>query len=214
MTDTSKKVENQDENLEKDLEETAEEVNDDKEEADVETTDAEETEDEETSGEDNAGEEKKGFFGKKKEKKDKKQELIDDLNDKLKRSMAEFDNFRKRTEKEKAQMYEIGAKEVIDKILPVVDNFERAFAGVKEEDKADPFISGMDMVFKQMMTALESLGVKPIEAIGKEFDQNLHNAVMQVASEEYESGIVAQELQKGYMYKESVVRHSMVAVAE
>ena len=171
---------------------------------------------EEENGQADAPEEevKKGLFGKKKEKKDKKQELIDDLNDKLKRSMAEFDNFRKRTAREKTQMYEVGAREVIDKILPVVDNFERGFAGVTPEQKEDPFVSGMDMVYKQLMAALEGMGVTVIEAVGREFDPNLHNAVMQVASEEYESGVVAQELQKGYMYKETVVRHSMVAVAE
>lgn len=184
--------------------------------AEEETQDTPSDEQEEENGQADApGEEvKKGLFGKKKEKKDKKQELIDDLNDKLKRSMAEFDNFRKRTAREKTQMYEVGAREVIDKILPVVDNFERGFAGVTPEQKEDPFVSGMDMVYKQLMAALEGMGVTVIEAVGREFDPNLHNAVMQVASEEYESGIVAQELQKGYMYKETVVRHSMVAVAE
>ena len=158
--------------------------------------------------------EKKSLFGKKKEKKDKRQEQIEELTDKLKRSMAEFDNFRKRTDKEKTQMYEIGAREVIDKILPVVDNFERAFENVTEEEKNDPFIGGMDMVFKQLLKALEDMGVTAIEAVGSEFDPNLHNAVMQVENEEYESGIVAQELQKGYKYKENVVRHSMVAVVQ
>lgn len=176
--------------------------------------DIEEDENLEEAQEDSSEDGRKGIFGRKKDKKDKKQELIDELSDKLKRSMAEFDNFRKRTDREKNQMYEIGAKEVIDKILPVVDNFERGFAGVTPEQMEDPFVSGMDMVYKQLMTALEGMGVKQIEALGSEFDPNLHNAVMQVASEEYESGIVAQELQKGYMYKETVVRHSMVAVAE
>jgi len=210
-----KNVENQEEILDKDIDEAAEET---KEASDIETeaveaevveenSDADTEETEET-------EEKKGLFGKKKEKKDKKQEQIDELNDKLKRSMAEFDNFRKRTEREKSQMYEIGAKDVIDKILPVVDNFERAFQGLSEEDKKNPFISGMDMVYKQLMTVFEGLGVTPIEAIGVEFDPNLHNAVMQVASEEYESGVIAQELQKGYKYRDTVVRHSMVAVVE
>ena len=126
--------------------------------------------------------------------------------------MAEFDNFRKRTEKEKSQMYEVGAKDVIEKILPVVDNFERGLGTAKDGEKDDPFVQGMEMVYKQMMTALEGIGVKPIEAVGKEFDPNLHNAVMQVESEEYESGIVAQEMMKGYLYRDSVVRHSMVAV--
>ena len=128
--------------------------------------------------------------------------------------MAEFENFRKRTEKEKTQMYEVGAKSIIEKILPVVDNFERGLAAVPEEQKNDAFVDGMDKIYKQMMTVFAELDVKPIEAVGKEFDPEYHNAVMQVESEEYESGIVAQELQKGYMYRDSVVRHSMVAVVQ
>ena len=128
--------------------------------------------------------------------------------------MAEFENFRKRTEKEKTQMYEVGAKSIIEKILPVVDNFERGLAAVPEEQKNDAFVDGMDKVYKQMMTVFSELDVKPIEAVGKEFDPEFHNAVMQVESEEYESGVVAQELQKGYMYRDSVVRHSMVAVVQ
>lgn len=155
--------------------------------------------------------EKKGFF-KKNKKKDKKDEKIEELTDQVKRQMAEFDNFRKRTEKEKSQMYEIGAKSIIEKVLPVVDNFERGLAAVPEADKDDAFVDGMNKIYKQMMTMLEEAEVKPIEAVGKEFDPNLHNAVMQTESEEYESGIVAQELQKGYTYRDSVVRHSMVAV--
>ena len=126
--------------------------------------------------------------------------------------MAEFDNFRKRTEKEKAQMFDMGARTIIEKILPVIDNFERGFAAVPEEQKDDAFVTGMDKVYKQMLTELDAIGVKPIEALGKEFDPDLHNAVMQVESEEYEPGTVAQELQKGYTYKDNVVRHSMVAV--
>lgn len=209
MADTN--IDNQtNEEIQEFEEELEEAVMDNKDAEEKETVEVEDTEDSASAEEEEA---KKGLF-KKKEKKDKKQELIDELNDKLKRSMAEFDNFRKRTDKEKNQMYEIGARDVIDKILPVVDNFERAFQGLSEEDMKDPFISGMDMVYKQLMTAFESLGVTPIEALGVEFDPNLHNAVMQVASEEYESGIVAQELQKGYKYKENVVRHSMVAVVE
>lgn len=153
--------------------------------------------------------EKKGFF---KKKKDKKDEQIEELNDRVKRQMAEFENFRKRTEKEKTQMYDMGAKSIIEKILPVIDNFERGFTMVQDEDKDDAFVTGMDKIYKQMVTELESIGVKPIEAVGKEFDPELHNAVMQVESEEYESGVVAQELLKGYMYKDTVVRHSMVAV--
>ena len=126
--------------------------------------------------------------------------------------MAEFDNFRKRTEKEKSQMYDMGAKSIVEKFLPVIDNFERGLAAVPEDAKEDAFVVGMDKVYKQMLTELESIGVTPIEAVGQEFNPDLHNAVMQVESGEYESGVVAQELQKGYKYKDSVVRHSMVAV--
>ena len=154
---------------------------------------------------------KKSFFGKK-DKKDKKDEQIEALTDQVKRQMAEFDNFRKRTEKEKTQMYEIGAKSIIEKILPVVDNFERGLATIPEEEKGSPFAEGMSMIYKQLMTELDSAGVKPIEAVGVEFNPDFHNAVMQVESEEYESGVVAQELLKGYMYRDTVVRHSMVAV--
>ena len=157
---------------------------------------------------------------KKKAKADKKndakceamQAKIDELEDRVKRQMAEFENFRKRTEKEKSMMFETGAKSVIDKILPVVDNFERGLATIPEDDENSAFANGMKMIYKQMMDELEKIGVKPIEAVGQEFDPNFHNAVMQVESEEYESGIVAQELLKGYMYHDSVVRHSMVAV--
>lgn len=166
-----------------------------------------ETKEEETSEE--ASGEKKGFF---KKKKDKKDEQIEELNDKLRRQMAEFDNFRKRTEKEKSQMYDMGAKSIVEKFLPVIDNFERGLAAVPEDAKEDAFVVGMDKVYKQMLTELESIGVTPIEAVGQEFNPDFHNAVMQVESEEYESGVVAQELQKGYKYKDSVVRHSMVAV--
>ena len=171
---------------------------------------AEETEESEAEdGQEAPAYEKKGFF---KKKKDKKDEQIEELNDKLKRQMAEFDNFRKRTEKEKTQMYDMGAKSIIEKILPVIDNFERGLAAVPEEQREDAFVVGMDKIYKQMLTELDASGVKPIEAVGQEFDPNFHNAVMQVESEEYDSGVVAQELQKGYMYKDSVVRHSMVAV--
>ena len=157
--------------------------------------------------------EKKGGF-KKKEKKDKKDEKIAELTDQVKRQMAEFDNFRKRTEKEKNQMFETGAKSVIEKILPVIDNFERGLAAVPEDEKESAFVEGMDKVYRQMIKELDAIGVKPIEAVGKEFDPEYHNAVMQVESEEYDSGIVAQELQKGYIYHDSVVRHSMVAVVQ
>ena len=172
--------------------------------AEEETEESEEADDtQESEGE------KKGFF---KKKKDKKDEMIEELNDKVKRQMAEFDNFRKRTEKEKTQMFDMGARTIIEKILPVIDNFERGFTTVEESDKQDAFVEGMDKVYKQLMTELEAAGVKQIECIGKEFDPEFHNAVMQVESEEFESGIVAQELLKGYTYKDTVVRHSMVAV--
>ena len=144
--------------------------------------------------------------------KDKKQEKIDELEDKVKRQLAEFENFRKRTEKEKATMFEAGAKSVIEKILPVIDNFERGLATTKEEDKTNPHVEGMNMIYKQLMTELEKLEVKPIEAVGQEFNPDFHNAIMQVESDEYESGIIAQELLKGYTYRDSVIRHSMVAV--
>ena len=156
--------------------------------------------------------EKKGLF--KKKKKDKKDEQIEELNDRLKRQMAEFENFRKRTDKEKQAMFDTGAKSVIEKILPVVDNFERGLATVPEESKEDPFVDGMNRIYKQLKTELENIGVKPIEAVGQEFDPNLHNAVMQVESDEYESGVIAQELQKGYTYHDMVVRHSMVGVVQ
>lgn len=157
----------------------------------------------------------KKFF-KKKAKTDKKQdalkEKVDELEDKVKRQMAEFDNFRKRTEKEKTMMFETGAKSVIEKILPVVDNFERGLATIPEEDKGSGFANGMEMIYRQLMTELEKMDVKPIPAVGEEFNPEFHNAVMQVESEEYESGVVAQELLKGYTYRDTVVRHSMVAV--
>ncbi len=177
-----------------------------------EVTDAgaeEETKKESKEDKDAGGREKKKIF---KKKKDKKDEQIEALTDQVKRQMAEFDNFRKRTEKEKSSMYEMGARSVVEKILPVIDNFERGLDTVPEDEKESPFTEGMRMIYKQLMTELENIGVKPIEALGTEFNPDFHNAVMQVESEEYESGYVAQELQKGYMYRDSVVRHSMVAV--
>ena len=156
--------------------------------------------------------EKKGFF-KKREKKDKKDEQIAELTDKVKRQLAEFENFRNRTEKEKSQMYTIGAKDVIEKILPVVDNFERGIKSIPEEEREAPVASGMEMIYKQLMTVLTDLGVTPIEAVGQEFDPNLHNAVMHVENEELGENIVAEEFQKGYQYKDAVLRHSMVSVA-
>lgn len=157
--------------------------------------------------------EKKSFFGKRKEKKDKKDEKIEDLTDRLKRSMAEFENFRKRSEKEKIQMFEVGAKSIIEKILPTIDNFERGLKAVDEDEKSTPFVEGMDKVYKQLISSLEEIGVKQIEAEGKEFDPNLHNAVMHEENEELGENIVSEELQKGYIYRETVVRHSMVKVA-
>ena len=161
------------------------------------------------------GEEPDMLFGSRKLKKEieKKDELIKEQNEKYIRLMAEFDNYRKRTEKEKAGMYAMGAKDVVEKILPVVDNFERGFSLVAEEDAEDPFTEGMQKIYKQLMTTLTDLGVTPIEAVGKEFDPNLHNAVMHVDDESVGENIVVQEFQKGYMYKDSVVRHSMVQVA-
>ena len=158
-------------------------------------------------------EKKKEAKKKKKEKKDKKDEQIEDLTDRLKRSMAEFDNYRKRVEKEKSHMYEIGAKDVIEKILPIVDNFERGFDSLSEEEREAPFAAGMDKVFKQLTDMLEGIGVTPIEALDQEFDPNLHNAVMHVEDESVGENIIVEEFQKGYCYKDSVVRHSMVKVA-
>ena len=146
-------------------------------------------------------------------KKDLKDEKIDELNDKLKRSMAEFDNYRKRTDKEKSAMYEIGAKDVIEKILPIVDNFERGLNSIPEDAKGSAFVDGMEKIYKQFVKTLDDMGVKPIEAVGKPFDPNFHNAVMHVEDENLGENVVAVELQKGYTYKDSIVRHSMVQVA-
>ena len=153
----------------------------------------------------------KKFFGKKKEKKDKKDEKIEELTDQVKRQMAEFDNYRKRTEKEKASMYIVGAKDIVEKILPVVDNFERGLATA--EGSEDPFVQGMEKIYKQLLTTLNEMGVKAIEAVGTEFNPDFHNAVMHVEDEEVGENIVVEEFQKGYMYKDFVVRHSMVKVA-
>ena len=183
-----------------------EEINDTAEEETVEEA-------EEAVAEEPETEKAKGSFFKKTEKKEKKDEKIEELTDKVRRQMAEFDNFRKRTEKEKTQMFETGAKSIVEKILPVVDNFERGLAAVTEEEKGTPFVEGMEKIYKQMMTVLEEAGVKPIEAVGQEFDPNLHNAVMHVEDEEFGENIIAEEFQKGYTYRDSVVRHSMVKVA-
>ena len=194
------------------VEETCEECETESCEAEVETEGTVEETEEEATEENTEEKEGKGFFGKKKDKKVAAlEEKVAELEDRTKRQMAEFENFRKRTEKEKSMMFETGAKSVIEKILPVIDNFERGFAAI-EPDNKDSFYEGMVMIHKQMLSELEKIGVTPIEAVGKEFDPNFHNAVMQVESDEFESGIVAQELQKGYMYRESVVRYSMVAV--
>lgn len=167
---------------------------------------------EDEEGEENEENAGKGFFKKKDKKQEALKQKVDELEDKVRRQMAEFDNFRKRTDKEKTMMFETGARSIIEKILPVVDNFERGLSTIPEEEKGSGFAEGMQMIYKQLMTELDSLGVKPIEAIGQEFNPDYHNAVMQVESEEYESGIIAQELLKGYMYRDTVVRHSMVAV--
>ena len=188
----------------------------DMEEAQQESDDSEPAE--ETAGNEDAegsGSTKEGFFRKK--KKDKKEEAlkarIDELEDRVKRQMAEFENFRKRTDKEKAAMFETGAKSVIEKILPVVDNFERGLAAVPEDEKGSAFVEGMNKVYKQLLTELDNMGVKPIEAVGQEFDPNFHNAVMHIEDENFGENIVAEEFQKGYTYHDTVVRHSMVKVA-
>ena len=190
------------ENIMEELEEEAKEK---------ETAQTPDTQEEQNDAEEKATVEKED---KKKEKKNPLQEKIDELNDKVLRQMAEFENFRKRTDKEKSQQFELGQGNVLEKLLPVVDNFERGLAAVPEAEKDGAFADGMNKIYKQLIKQLEDLGVTPIEAVGKEFDPNLHNAVMQVESQEYESGIVAQELQKGYMFHDTVLRHSMVAVAQ
>ena len=202
--------------MEEDSGEAAEEALE--EEAAADDAEAVEEETEEVSEEAADGEEekeakpKKKLFGGKDKKKDKLQEQLDELKDKNLRQMAEFENYRRRTEKEKQAMFETGAKSVIEKLLPVVDNFERGLGALKEEEKG-AFSDGMEMIYKQLMGELEKLEVKPIDAVGKEFDPNLHNAVMHVDDEELGENVVAEELQKGYMYRDTVVRHSMVKVA-
>ena len=192
------------------LEETEQEAAEDK---SQEQTDAQAAEDQ-PDDKDVQTEDKKRFFGKKKDKKDKQiEDLTAQLDDLRKRNLAEFENFRKRTEKEKSTMFDMGAKSVVEKLLPIIDNFERGFAGLSEEQMSDPFVSGMDMVYKQLIKALADMGVEPIEAVGKPFDPNLHNAVMHVEDENLGENTVAQEFQKGYLYHGSVVRHSMVQVA-
>ncbi len=183
-------------------------------EAESEETKASEETSEETSGEKEEEVTSSKDKKRKKEKKDKRDEQIAELEDKVKRQLAEFENFRNRSEKEKASMYELGARSVIEKMLPVIDNFERGLAAIPESEQDSPVATGMQMIYKQLTTELENIGVKTIDAVGKEFDPNYHNAVMQTESDEYESGIVAQELQKGYLYRDTVIRHSMVSVVQ
>ena len=203
----------QEETAEQDTAESKNAETDSQSDAENSGSDKEQTEEDESGSEaQDSKAEKKKLFGKK-NKKDKKDEKIDELTDRLTRQMAEFDNFRKRTEKEKSQMYEIGAKDIIEKILPIVDNFERGLSSMPEDEKATPFAEGMEKIYKQLMTTLEGIGVKPIEAVGQEFNPDFHNAVMHVEDEELGENIIAEEFQKGYMYRDSVVRHSMVKVA-
>lgn len=186
-----------------------------KSEAEVEAVSGE-VEGEAQAGASEGKEKKRGLFGDDDEADEalsKKDEQIAELQDQQKRLMAEFDNFRKRTEKEKSSMYEIGAKSILEKILPIVDNFERGLASISEEEKQSGFANGMDLVYKQLLKMLEDVGVKPIEAVGQPFDPNFHNAVMHVEDENLGENVVAQEFQKGYMYRDSVLRHSMVQVA-
>lgn len=201
-----------DEAMESSTEENASETKEDENVTSTEeTTETAETSDTEAADADSEDSDKKKSFFKK--KKDKKDEQIEELTDKVRRQMAEFDNFRKRTEKEKSQMYDMGAKTIVEKILPVIDNFERGLAAVPEDNKEDAFVVGMDKIYRQMLTVLEEAGVTPIEAVGAEFDPNFHNAVMHVEDETLGENVVAEELQKGYMYRDTVVRHSMVKVA-
>lgn len=210
MSETDEKV--LDEAMESSTEENASETKEDETVTSTEeTAETAENADAEASEADSEDPDKKKSFFKK--KKDKKDEQIEELTDKVKRQMAEFDNFRKRTEKEKSQMYDMGAKTIVEKILPVIDNFERGLAAVPEDNKEDAFVVGMDKIYRQMLTVLEEAGVKPIEAVGAEFDPNFHNAVMHVEDETLGENVVAEELQKGYMYRDTVVRHSMVKVA-
>ena len=205
MTDMEKETVT-DEILEETEQETAEDMS-------QEQTDAQAAENQ-PDDKDVQTDDKKRFFGKKKDKKDKQiEDLTAQLDDLRKRNLAEFEKFRKRTEKEKSTMFDMGAKSVLEKLLPIIDNFERGFAGLSEEQMSDPFVSGMDMVYKQLVKALADMGVEPIEAVGKPFDPNLHNAVMHVEDENLGENTVAQEFQKGYLYHGSVVRHSMVQVA-
>ena len=204
--------------MEKNMEEAAEEVTDNNTETDQNTEADQEGKDAAAESvteekEETAQSEKKDKKFWKKEKKDKNAELVEELTDRVKRQMAEFENFRKRSEKEKAGMFEMGAKSVIEQILPVIDNFERGLAAVPEDAKDDPFIDGMEKIYRQLMDTMDKLNVKPIEAVGTEFNPDFHNAVMHVEDEEAGVNVVVEEFQKGYLYKDQVVRHSMVKVA-
>lgn len=204
---------NMNEEIDETLEQNGEPVEETVEAETVEAEVVEEDEEAEAPGDGDADKaEKKGFF-KKKDKKDKKDIQIEELTDRVKRQMAEFDNFRKRTEREKASMFEMGSRNVIEKILPVVDNFERGLATIPESDKESAVATGMEKIYKQLITTLEELEVKPIEAVGQPFDPNFHNAVMHIDDESFGENVVAEEFQKGYMYRDSVIRHSMVKVA-
>lgn len=204
---------NMNEEIDETLEQNGEPAEETVEAETVEAEVVEEDEEAEAPGDGDADKaEKKGFF-KKKDKKDKKDIQIEELTDRVKRQMAEFDNFRKRTEREKASMFEMGSRNVIEKILPVVDNFERGLATIPESDKESAVATGMEKIYKQLITTLEELEVKPIEAVGQPFDPNFHNAVMHIDDESFGENVVAEEFQKGYMYRDSVIRHSMVKVA-
>ena len=205
-------VKSPDESMENATEETVEAKKEETVAGDTEETVETAEADTEATEETKEGKEGKGLF-KKKEKKDKKDEQIAELNDKVLRQMAEFENFRKRTEKEKAAMFEIGAKSIVEKLLPVIDNFERGLAALSEEERNGAFAQGIEKIYKQLLTELAEAGVTPIEAVGKEFNPDFHNAVMHIEDENLGENIVAEEFQKGYMYKDSVVRHSMVKVA-
>ena len=212
MSEENKNTANEQEETEKDIPET-ETVNEPTEES-PEATAGQDAEAEKApeADDDKETKSKTSFFGKKK-KDNKLEQQIEELTDRLKRNMAEFDNFRKRTEKEKSSMYVIGAKDIIEKILPVLDNFERGLAAVPEDEKGSSFAEGIEKIYKQFVKTLEDVGVESIEAVGKQFDPNLHNAVMHVEDEKYGENEIAMELQKGYKYRGSVVRHSMVQVA-
>ncbi len=204
----AEELEEEAEKTEEETGEAVEETAEESEGAENEASEEQETAEEEAEA-GKEGKEKKSFF---KKKKDKKDEQIEELKDRLMRNLAEFENFRNRSEKEKSQMFEIGAKDIIEKILPVLDNFERGLGTVSEEEKGSAFVQGIEQIYKQFVKALEDAGVKPIEAVGKEFDPNYHNAVMHGEDEELGENIVAEEFQKGYLYRDTVVRHSMVKV--